>query len=120
MNKLYNNLSIENLIETDWFNQFDEMQKQVITVGLKENLDVLIYAKKEFTWKQMVQIKWGLENNLDVSVYANPDFSVEQMREIAIGLIEDLDVSKYAKPEITVEEMRKIIEELKDEKLRVW
>ena len=68
----------------------------------------------------MVQIKWGLENNLDVSVYANPDFSVEQMREIAIGLIEDLDVSKYAKPEITVEEMRKIIEELKDEKLRVW
>ena len=51
MNKLYNNLSIENLIETDWFNQFDEMQKQVITVGLKENLDVLIYAKKEFTWK---------------------------------------------------------------------
>lgn len=68
----------------------------------------------------MVQIKWGLENNLDVSVYANSDFSVEQMREIAIGLIEDLDVSKYAKPEITVEEMRKIIEELKDEKLRVW
>ena len=42
------------------------------------------------------------------------------MRKIAIGLIEDLDVSKYAKPEITVEEMRKIIEELKDEKLRIW
>ena len=42
----------------------------------------------------MVQIKWGLENNLDVSV--------------------------YAKPEITVEEMKVIIEELKDEKLRVW
>ena len=68
----------------------------------------------------MVQIKWGLENNLDVSVYANPDFSVEQMREIAIGLIEDLDVSKYAKPEITVEEMNRIMEELRNEKLRVW
>ena len=42
------------------------------------------------------------------------------MREIAIGLIEDLDVSKYAKSEITVEEMNRIMEELRNEKLRVW
>ena len=42
------------------------------------------------------------------------------MREIAIGLIEDLDVSKYAKPEITIEEMNRIMEELRNEKLRVW
>jgi len=27
MNKIYNNLTIDNLIETDWFNQFNRNQK---------------------------------------------------------------------------------------------
>ena len=94
MNKIYNNLSIDNLLETELYKDFNLSQKD--------------------------EIRKGLEKGLDVSVYANPDFSVEQMREIAIGLIEDLDVSKYAKPEITVEEMKVIIEELRNEKLRVW
>ena len=30
MNKLYNNLSIDNLIKTKWFNQFDENQQREI------------------------------------------------------------------------------------------
>ena len=38
MNKIYNNLSTENLIKTDWFNQFDEYQKEQIKCGLEENL----------------------------------------------------------------------------------
>ena len=49
MEKIYNNLSIENLIKTDWFNQFDKNQQQII-IGLEEKIDVSIYAKKEFTW----------------------------------------------------------------------
>ena len=28
MNKIHNNLTIETLIKTDWFNQFDEFQKK--------------------------------------------------------------------------------------------
>ena len=53
MNKIYNNLSIENLIETtDWFNQFNKNQQEVIAVGLRKNIDVSIYAKKEFDWEQ--------------------------------------------------------------------
>ena len=28
MNKIHNNLNIENLIKTDWFNQFDGNQKK--------------------------------------------------------------------------------------------
>ena len=31
MNKLYNNLTVDNLIKTDWFNQFDEKQKREIS-----------------------------------------------------------------------------------------
>ena len=53
MNKIYNNLSVENLTKTKWFNQFDEYQKQEIRKGLKANLDVSFYAKKEFDWEQM-------------------------------------------------------------------
>ena len=53
MNKIYNNLTVKNLTKTDWFNQFDEHQQEKIIEGLENNLDVSIYAKKEFSWLQM-------------------------------------------------------------------
>ena len=60
MNKIHNNLSRENLIKTEWFNQFDEEQQEQINRGLKENLNVFLYAKKEYNWRQMFQIRYGL------------------------------------------------------------
>ena len=60
MNKIHNNLSIDNLVKTDWFEQFDEKQQEQIRKGLRDNLDVFIYAKKEFTWKQMREIRLNL------------------------------------------------------------
>ena len=53
MNKIYNNLSIENLKKTEWFNQFTYWEKALIRSGLEKGLDVSIYAKKEFDVKQM-------------------------------------------------------------------
>ena len=47
MNKIYNNLNIENLMKTEWFNQFNESQQEVIKIGLKENVDVYIYMLKK-------------------------------------------------------------------------
>ena len=65
MNKIHNNLIIENLIKTEdfkqldkekkeeivikseWFNQFDKHQKEQILRGLKDNIDISIYAKPE-------------------------------------------------------------------------
>ena len=44
--KIYNNLNVENLIKTEWFNQFNKEQQIEISQGLKENIDVSIYAKK--------------------------------------------------------------------------
>ena len=82
MNKIYNNLNIENLMKTKWFNQFEESQQEVIRIGLKENVDVSIYAKKEYNWLQMEQIRKGLEDNLDVSVYAKPEISWQEMERI--------------------------------------
>ena len=74
MNKIHNNLTIENLIKTDsfkqltveqkeellknsqWFNNFEEFQQKQILKGLKDNLDVSIYAKKEFNYLQLQEI----------------------------------------------------------------
>ena len=79
MNKIYNNLNINNLIKTDWFNQFNFLQKKEIKQGLRDNLNVSIYAKTEYKWEQMSQIRLGLKDNLDVSFYANSKFEDSQM-----------------------------------------
>ena len=82
MNKIYNNLNIENLTKTDWFNQFNYWQKTVIISGLKNNLDVSIYAKKDFNHSQMNQIKNGLEEGLDVSIYAKIEFNNDKWNKL--------------------------------------
>ena len=51
--KIYNNLSIGNLVKTEWFNQFDELQKHEILEGLKSNIDVSSYANPQFSHRQM-------------------------------------------------------------------
>ena len=67
MNKIYNNLTIDNLIKTDWwFKQFNRKQKKVIKEGLKDNLDVSQYAKVEYSWKQMKEIRERLENEQNI------------------------------------------------------
>ena len=86
MNKIYNNLTIKNLIKTEWINQFDEEQQEQIRLGSKDNLDVLIYAKKEYNWKQMKQIRLGLQANVDVSIYSKKYFDNFQMWQIRGGL----------------------------------
>ena len=61
MNKIHNNLNADNLMKTEMFNQFNEQQQKVIILGLEQNLDVLIYAKNEFEWGQMEEIRKRLE-----------------------------------------------------------
>ena len=60
MEKIYSNLSIENLTKTDWFNQFDKNQQQLIIIGLEDNLDVSKYAKPEYPWRIMRKIRTHL------------------------------------------------------------
>ena len=38
MNKIYNNLNIDNLMRKEWFNQFDSFQQEQITESLKQSL----------------------------------------------------------------------------------
>ena len=79
MEKIYNNLSIENLIKTDWFEQFGYYQRKQILKGLEKNLNVSIYAKPEFDENQMHEIRLGLLSNVDVSVYAKLCFNHDQI-----------------------------------------
>ena len=79
MKKIYNNLNIENLIKTEWFNQFDEKQQKQIRLGLEDNLNVFQYANPEFSWEQMWQIREGLLSNVEASIYAKTRFEWEQM-----------------------------------------
>ena len=101
MEKIYNNLSIENLIKTDWINQFDEKLQEMLQDGLAAKLDVFVYAKPEYNWFQMLQIRLGLEVKLDVSIYADPKFTYSQMKQIRTGLEDNLDVSIYVKTELS-------------------
>ena len=74
MDKIYNNLSIENLTKTDWFNQLNYRQKEEIRLGLESNLDVSIFANPEYNGGQMREIRLGLKANIDVYQYANLKF----------------------------------------------
>ena len=89
MNKIYNNLTIENLIKTDWINQFNELQQKQIRLGLFFDLNVSKYANPKFNEYQMEEIRRGLEDDLDVSLYAKPDFSDWKMKEIREKLFKE-------------------------------
>ncbi|XBG91453.1 hypothetical protein V4S38_03230 [Enterococcus cecorum] len=72
-----------------------------------------MYAKPEYNYDQMEQIRKGLEQKLDVSIYANPKFDWEQMREIRKGLEENLNASMYANPYFDWQRMSQFRDELK-------
>ena len=110
--KIHNNLSIENLMKTDWINQFDEDQKTEIIKGLEKNLDVSIYVNPEYSWRQMKEIRKGLEQGLDISWYANSYLSHREMELIRWGLEDNLDVSLYANKGYSLKHMRDIRSEL--------
>ena len=97
MNKIYNNLNIENLIKTNWFEQFNIHQKHEILKGLKNNVDVLIYAKSDFSDYQMDEIRKGLKDNLDVSVYANSEYSWKKMKNIREEILKERENKENGK-----------------------
>ena len=86
MNRIYNNLSVENLIKTDWIEQFDEAQQREIKSGIENKVNLSVYAKTDYDSFQMFEIRIGLQGNLDVSLYANPDFGPTEMNLIRTGL----------------------------------
>ena len=61
---------------------FNNEQFLMITDGIRRNLDVEVYAKKEFNARQMGVIMTGLLNKYDVKLYAKPEYDVILMNKI--------------------------------------
>ena len=116
MNKIYNNLTIDNLMKSNWLSLFNKGQQEEIKLGIENKVDIFIYAKKEFDRDQMREIRFGLVEKVDVSIYAKSCFDAEQMWFIRRGINEDIDVSIYAKPSVPWQEMKEIKEQLIKEK----
>lgn len=103
--KLANNLQIEQLLDTDWTNQFNKYQLRLIRQGLDLGLDVSIYAKPELYVEQMREIVNGLNRGFDMAKYASGDYSEDQISQIVFGLVEGLDVSKYDDVKMSAKQM---------------
>ena len=89
MKKIYNNLTIDNLMKTEWIKQFNEYQIRKIKQGLRNKVDISWYAKKDYNWMQMEQIRLGLIYDLDVSKYAKPEISSDKMFKIRERLLRE-------------------------------
>lgn len=71
-----------------------------IAYGILDGVNMLGYAPF-FPSLKMREIRLGLRDGLDVSIYANEEFhSHRQMKQVRLGLMDGIDVSIYNDPEI--------------------
>ena len=92
--------------------EYDYMQMGVIRFGLLNGIDITHYAFPEYSWEQMQQIQFGVEDGIDFLIYTKKEFDADQMREIRFGLLSGIDVSEYADPQIEAKEMKETRERL--------
>ena len=78
--KLSNNLTNETLIDVYKAQGFDVDQITVISEGLRQNVDVMIYAHTHLTYSQMRALKDGLLLGFDMQPFAQANLSYEQIR----------------------------------------
>lgn len=78
--KLTNNLTNETLIDVYKAQGFDVDQINVISEGLRQNVDVVIYAHKHLTYSQMRALKDGLLLGFDMQPFAQANLSYKQIR----------------------------------------
>lgn len=131
--KLSNNLTLEQLLESEWADQFNRAQLSEIRTGLNRNIDVyyadpsikfdkmkvlrhasenginLLEYAKDFSVHQLEALLEGAKHKIDYKMYANRKYSHTQMLTIAQGLILNLDVSYYLDHRFDTNQMREIL-----------
>lgn len=134
--KLSNNLTSEQLLESEWADQFNRAQLSEIRTGLNRNIDVyyadpsiksdkmkvlrhasenginLLEYAKDFSVQQLEALLEGAKHKIDYKMYANRKYSHTQMLTIAQGLLLNLDVSHYLDPRFETNQMRVILKGL--------
>lgn len=78
--ELTNNLTNETLIDAYKAQGFDVDQLEVISEGLRQNVDVVIYAHKHLTYSQMRALKDGLLLGFDMRPFTKANSSYKQIR----------------------------------------
>jgi hypothetical protein len=69
-----------------------------------------ILANQNFDFLQMGEIKKGIRDGVNVSLYANPEYSCYTMRQIRKGLEQGIDMTNYAGYDVGIMcEIRKAI-----------
>lgn len=75
--RLINQLTIDNLLNTDWEDQFDVHQLREIYDGVKHHIDVMIYANPRYHHVIMANLKFVMtakpECINDALIIANDD-----------------------------------------------
>lgn len=92
---------------------FTKKQLEEIKKGktMLSESQIAIYAKPEYNWEQMYELRRGLEAGLDVSIYANPKFNQWKMEEIRLALHDKLTIEQikiFAKTWFSAGQMRVI------------
>ncbi|MDU2025412.1 MAG: hypothetical protein E6729_07605 [Finegoldia magna] len=96
---------------------FNYEQLLEIHKGLKNDVDVRLYANPKYHWSRMAIIREALENyGIDVSKYVEAGFTEKEIDEIRKGLENGVDVSIYADIYLHHDEMREIREKLEEGK----
>lgn len=96
---------------------FDYEQLLEIHKGLKNDVDVRLYANPKYHWSRMAIIREVLEDyGIDVSKYVEAGFTENEIDEIREGLESGIDVSIYADIYLHHDEMREIREKLEEGK----
>ena len=134
--KLSNNLNLQQLLESDWADQFNRAQLSEIRTGLNRNVDVyyadpsitsdkmkvlrhasehgvnLLEYAKDFTTHQLEALLEGAKHNINYQIYANRKYNYTQMLTIAQGLLLNLDVTYYLDHRFDTNQMKVILKGL--------
>lgn len=66
---------------------YDSEQIKQIRQGVKDKIDVKLFANPDYNAEQMKQIRLGVKNGIDYSIYANNSYSAEQMKMLRIEML---------------------------------
>jgi len=111
--RLINQLSIEHLLNTNWEDQFDLIQQKQLEDGLKQGLQVELYADPRYTGKQMQEIRRAMLNGTDVSSILNARISARKMKILADAMKCGIDILPILSPKITCQMAKQYIASMK-------
>lgn len=94
---------------------FDYEQLLEIHKGLKNDVDVRLYANPKYHWEDMSEIREELEDwGIDISKYVGVGFLDNELYEIKRGLESGVDVSVYTDTDLNDDEMYELRRKLED------